>query len=289
VHHVPRKWSYLNMRIDSHHHFWHYSASEYGWIDEAKKPLQRNFLPGELKLELDANRIDAVVSVQARQSLDETRALLDFAAEYPWIRGVIGWVPLCDPTVSELLDELIAHSHLRGVRHVVQDEPDDRFMLRPEFVAGISQLASRNLVYDLLVLPHQLPASIELVDCFPEQRFVLDHIAKPPIALGSIDSTWKALFESLAKRANVYCKFSGIITEVRDESWTAETMRPYWEAACESFGASRLMFGTDWPVCTLRGSYSEWTTAVNELSGELSPSEQARFWGQTAIEAYSLA
>lgn len=276
------------MRIDSHHHFWHYSASEYGWIDEEKKTLQRDFLPNDLKVELDTNDIDGVVSVQARQTVDETKALLDFAAEHPWIRGVVGWVPLCQPNLGSVLDELSKYPKLCGVRHVVQDEPDDRFMLGADFIEGICQLAARNLVYDLLVFPHQLAAAIELADHFPDQRFVLDHIAKPRVVLGSLDLDWHDSFVSLAKRANVFCKFSGVITEVRDDSWTLETLRPYWETAYEAFGASRLMFGTDWPVCTLRGSYSQWTTAVVDLSKELSSCEQAQFWGQTASEAYSL-
>jgi L-fuconolactonase len=277
-----------DMRIDSHHHFWRYSASKYGWIDETKKTLQRDFLPNDLKAELDANDINGVISVQARQSVDETKALLNFADEYPWIRGVVGWVPLCQPNLGEVLDELGEWSKLRGVRHVVQDEPDDRFMLRPDFIQGICQLAAHNLVYDLLVFPHQLPAAIELADRFPGQRFVLDHIAKPRVALGALDLEWHDTFVALAKRPHVFCKFSGVITEVLDDSWTLDTLRPYWEIAYEAFGASRLMFGTDWPVCTLRGSYSQWTKAVTSLSAELSSSERARFWGQTAIDAYSL-
>jgi len=276
------------MRIDSHHHFWRYSAVQYGWIDEPKKVLKRDFLPSDLKIEMDANQIDGVISVQARQSVEETTALLDFASENSWIRAVIGWVPMCDASVDRVLDEFSGHSKLRGVRHVVQDEPDDRFMLRPDFLEGISKLASRDLVYEILIFPHQLKAAIELVDRFPNQRFILDHIAKPRLKMGTMDETWRSLFVSLAKRSNLYCKFSGVITEVQDATWTVETLRLYWRIACESFGASRLMFGTDWPVCTLRGSYSQWTDAVAELCQELSPTEQARFWGETAIEAYSL-
>jgi len=277
------------MRIDAHHHLWRYSAEEYGWIDETKKSLQRDFLPSDLKLELDANGIEGVVSVQARQTIQETRALLEFAANNHWIRGVVGWVPLRDETFTSVLDELADNRLLRGVRHVVQDEPDDRFMLHANFVRGIARLAAYNLVYDLLVFPHQLTAAIALVDQFPDQVFVLDHIAKPKIELGKIDAAWQLPFMELAKRANVYCKFSGVITEVTDRQWSIETIKPYWDIALQAYGAKRLMFGTDWPVCLLRGSYSQWTTAVAELSRELSAPELASLWGQTAITAYSLA
>jgi len=278
----------LDMRIDAHHHFWRYSADEYGWIDESKKSLQRDFLPTDLKVELTASGIDGVVSVQARQTSEETRALLGYAAVNRWIRGVVGWVPLGDEMLADVLEGLCANRLLRGVRHVVQDEPDDRFMLQPNFVRGISQLAHYNLVYDLLVLPQQLAAAIELVDQFPNQVFVLDHIAKPKIELGSIDTAWRSPFMELAKRENVYCKFSGVITEVRDERWGIETIKPYWDIALEAYGSKRLMFGTDWPVCLLRGSYSQWTEVIAELSSKLSPAELASVWGETAIKAYSL-
>ncbi len=276
------------MRIDSHHHFWRYSSDEYGWIDESKQSLQRDFLPSDLKMVLDGNGIDGVISVQARQCVEETRVLLEFAAANHWIRGVVGWVPLRDERLVEVLDELTSNRILRGVRHVVQDEPDDKFMLRADFVRGVARLASYNLVYDLLVFPRQLAAAIEIVDQFPDQVFVLDHIAKPKIEVGKIDSAWHVPFKELAKRANVYCKFSGVITEVRDDRWSIETIKSYWDIALEAYGAKRLMFGTDWPVCLLRGSYHQWTTCVAELSSRLSDAEQSSFWSQTAIDAYSL-
>lgn len=276
------------MRIDAHHHFWRYAHAEYGWIDDSKASLQRDFLPADLKRELDACEIDAVISVQARQSLEETNALLEFASLSPWIRGVVGWVPLREESIADTLAELTSQPLLRGVRHVVQDEPDDRFLVRDDFVRGIQKLQAFGLAYDLLIYPHQLPAAIELIDRFPEQTFVLDHLAKPPITLGEIDERWQQGLESIARRSHVYCKFSGIITEVRDPQWTVETIRPYWNIAWESFGPSRLMFGSDWPVCLLRGDYPEWVSAVSELSGSLSSAEKSAFWGHTAIDAYSL-
>ncbi|MGV3486290.1 MAG: amidohydrolase family protein [Planctomycetaceae bacterium] len=276
------------MRIDSHHHFWRYSPPEYPWIDDAKSELRRDFLPEHLRTAMQPCGIDGVVSVQARQTLEETKALLEFASEHPWIRGVVGWVPLRDVAVGDVLAEVARHPRLRGVRHVVQDEPDDRFLIREEFVRGIAMLEAYGLVYDLLIFPHQLPAAIELVDRFPKQTFVLDHIAKPAIELAGLDEAWRQDFERLAERDNVYCKFSGVITEVRDAQWTVETIRPYWNIALEAFGPARLMFGSDWPVCLLRGQYDEWVSAVAELAGSLSSAEKSSFWGQTAVTAYSL-
>lgn len=277
------------MRIDAHHHFWNYSPAEYSWIDEAKKPLQRDFLPVDLQSEIEATDIDGVISVQARQTIEETRALLAFASTHDWIRGVVGWVPLCDPFVAQALDTLTQDKKLRGVRHVVQDEPDDRFMRRDDFVKGIASLKSYDLVYDILVYPQQLPAAIELADQFPNQTFVLDHIAKPRIEADKMDGPWRADFSRLAERPNVYCKFSGVITEVRGSEWTLETIRPYWSIALECFGASRLMFGSDWPVCLLRGNYAQWASTVAQLASELSTSEQQSFWGDNAAAAYRLA
>ncbi len=276
------------MRIDSHHHFWRYSADQYAWIDDAKQVLQRDFLPADLKAEIQAVGIDSVVSVQARQCIDETWALLEFAAANPWIRGVVGWLPLRDANLATVLDKLAQHDRLRAVRHVVQDEPDARFLMRDDFICGIAKLQAYNLVYDLLIFPHQLPAAIELVDMFPQQIFVLDHLSKPQIQAGKVDEVWLPSFRALAKRNNVFCKFSGVITEVRDPLWTIETIEPYWDIALESFGPSRLMFGSDWPVCLLRGNYAQWEAAVSELSRSLSGTEQLSFWGQTAVTAYSL-
>lgn len=277
------------MKIDSHHHFWHYRVDQYAWIDDAKASLRRDFQPADLTPLLAENGIDGVITVQARQSVDETRELLETAANHDWIRGVVGWVPLCDANVAQSLDPFAGDPKFLGVRHVVQDEPDARFLVRPDFVRGLKILQNYDLVYDLLILPHQLPAAIELVDQFPNQRFVLDHIAKPRIGGGVVDPVWKSLFLSLAARPHLLCKFSGIITEVTDPSWDIETMRPYWDIAIEAFGAERLMFGTDWPVCTLRGSYAQWTSVVGQLAGSLSDAEQTRFWGSTAIDGYRAA
>ncbi len=277
------------MRIDAHHHFWKYDPTHYGWIDDTKQILKQDFLPPELKAQCVANQIDGVISVQARQTIAETTALLDFADANDWILAVVGWVPLREANVANVLDQFASRPKLRSVRHVVQDEPDDNFMLGDDFVRGIALLQSYNLVYDLLVYPHQLPAAIHLADHFPEQTFVLDHIAKPTITRGAVDERWRSAFVELAKRENVSCKFSGLITEVREPQWNVDLVRPYWDVALRAFGARRLMFGTDWPVCLLRGSYSQWATAVAALASELTGDEQQQFWSGSAMRAYSLA
>lgn len=277
------------MRIDSHHHFWEYDAAQYPWIDASKHVLQRDFTPPDLQPILDRCAVDAVVTVQARQTLDETRWLLHLAAEYPFIRGVVGWIPLQSEAVGEELASLTHHPALKGVRHVIQDEPDDRFMLGEAFNRGVRELTAAGLVYDILIYAKHLAATIEFVDRHPAQPFVLDHIAKPTIRATQFDDRWRDEIADLARRENVACKFSGVITEVRDRDWNLETLRPYWDAALNAFGAERLMFGSDWPVCLLRTDYARWVEAVESLANELSESEQEAFWGGNAKRIYRLA
>lgn len=276
------------IRIDSHHHFWNYSKAQYGWISDSMQVLQRSFAPIDLKPEIDVVHIDGVVSVQARQSLEETDFLIQHAKANPWIRGVVGWIPLADSNVGSVLDRLRGEPLLKGVRHVVQDETDERFLDRDDFNAGIRSLRSRDLAYDILIFGRQLPMTLRFVDRHPEQLFILDHIAKPVIASAKWDSDWEQGFRELAKRPNVMCKFSALVTEVRDPSWDIALLGPYWNTALEAFGADRLMFGSDWPVCLLRSTYADWAAAVNVYASELSPSEQAKFWGGNATRAYKL-
>ncbi len=276
------------MRIDSHHHFWNYSADEYGWINENMTILQRDYLPADLQSELATTDIDGVISVQARQSVVETEWLTSMAQQHDFIRGVVGWVPLADPQVGEILAKLSRAPELKAVRHVVHDEPDDQFLLGAEFNRGISQLRNFNLVYDILIFAKHLKTTIDFVDHHPGQSFVLDHIAKPTIQAKQFDEQWKVSFCELAKRDNVVCKFSGVVTEVRDAQWDVATVQPYWDVALEAYGPQRLMFGSDWPVCLLKSGYSRWWSAVKELSSQLSQDEQAAFWGGTAQRAYRL-
>ncbi len=275
-------------RIDAHHHFWSYDPIQYPWIDETKQCLKQDFLPPRLHEICQAQGLDAVISVQARQTIEETRWLLQFAEQHEWIIGVVGWVPLRSERVQEDLEPLAHSSRLKAVRHVVQDEPDDRFMLQPEFVRGVQALQQYDLAYDLLIYPHQLPAAIELVDRCPNQRFILDHIAKPHVTVAEFDRAWHQQFIELSKRPHVWCKFSGVLTEVRDPSWDLDTLRPYWDAAWKAFGPERLMYGSDWPVSTLRGEYPQWLQAVEQLTVGLSDHELQQFWNRSASAAYRL-
>lgn len=276
------------MRIDSHHHLWNYSAREYAWIDDSMQVLKRDFTPADLLRDMQATNVDHAVGVQARQSLAETRFLLEHARRHDWIKGVVGWVPLADPDVGRVLESFHDEPLLKGVRHVVQDEPDERFLDRDAFNAGVRCLRHHGLVYDILVYGRQVPMATRFVDRHPEQPFVLDHIAKPRIAAAGMDRDWEQAFRELAKRPHVSCKFSAVVTEVRDPTWNVDLLRPYWDVALEAFGPERLMFGSDWPVCLLRSSYADWVAAVATLAADLNAAQQAAFWGGNANRVYRL-
>jgi L-fuconolactonase len=276
------------MRIDSHHHFWNYSTDEYSWINDQMSVLRRDFGPTDLQAVMTDAKIDRVISVQARQTLEETTWLLELAKKHPFVAGVVGWVPLASDRLGAVLDSLSGERKLKAVRHVVHDEPDDRFILGDAFNRGIAQLKPYDLVYDILIYARHLPASIEFVDKHPGQRFVLDHIAKPTIHHDLFDAEWARNIRELGRRQNVACKFSGVATEVHDPEWSVDTVRPYWDVALEAFGPNRLMFGSDWPVCLLKTGYRRWVSAVEELARTLSAGEQELFWSESAVKAYSL-
>jgi L-fuconolactonase len=276
------------MRIDSHHHLWRYDRREYPWINEGMSVLRRDYLPADLKEQIDQAGIQGTVAVQARQTLEETRWLLRLAAEHPFIVGVVGWVPLVDPDIERVLAEFAGQTMLRAVRHVLQDEPDDELMRSADFHRGIRQLAPAGLVYDVLIYSRHLASAIEFVDRHPDQSFVVDHIAKPTIAKGSFDREWAGRIAELARRDQVTCKLSGMATEVRDLEWSTELIRPYFEAVLDAFSPSRLMFGTDWPVCLLSCGYTQWVKTVEELIGSLSTDDQARIMGLTAARVYGV-
>jgi L-fuconolactonase len=242
------------MRLDSHQHFWKYDSAQYPWMTEKLARLRRDFLPGDLKVELDAVGLDGCIAVQARQTIEESRWLLSLADKNPIIKGVVGWVDLRSESVEDDLAELAQHPRFVGVRHVAQDEPDDRFLMRPEFTRGIEKLKQFDLAYDILIFPKQLSAAVDLVQKFPEQRFVLDHIAKPHIAEGLVQP-WRTLLNELAAAENVSCKISGLVTEADWINWKEDDFRPYLDAVAEAFGPERLMFGSDWPVCLLAAEY----------------------------------
>ena len=275
------------MKIDAHHHFWRYSTDEYGWIGDDMRVIQRDFLPTDLEETLRPLGIGGVVTVQARQSLEETRWLLDLAQKHALIKGVVGWLPLASPTISVALDEFAAKRLLKGVRHVVQGEADPAFLEGAAFNAGLRKVTARGLVYDILILARQLPASIAFVDRHPKQIFVLDHIAKP-VVQGLPDPAWVRNIRDLARRENVYCKFSGVVTEVPGWQWTPELLRPYFDVVLQAFGPARLMFGSDWPVCLVATEYARWVNFVEHCAAQLSPAERAQLFGGTAIQAYQL-
>lgn len=274
------------MRIDAHQHFWRYTSQEFGWIDERMAAIRRDFLPNDLApLLLDCG-IDATVAVQARQSMEETHWLLDLAEENDWIAGVVGWVALTDPAIEETLQRLALNPKFKGVRHVLQGEPD-AYMAREDFNAGVTKLKQYRLTYDLLVQERQLPAAIAFVDRHPNQPIVLDHLAKPLIAARELEP-WRADIRELARRPHVFCKLSGMVTEADFGHWTIDHLRPYVETVLEAFGTDRVLFGSDWPVCTVASSYGLWVGTVQRFTADLSADERTKVLGGNAIDFYGL-
>ncbi len=275
------------MKIDSHQHFWQYNSDEFGWMSQRMHTVRRDFLPTHLQQEISTVGIDGVVAVQARQSLVETEWLLKLAAEHPFIKGVVGWVPLISSELGQELERLSSEDKLKGVRHVLQDESDDNYILREDFNRGIETLETFGLIYDILIFERHLPQAIRFLDCHPRQVFVLDHIAKPRIKEGLL-SPWKANIEALSKRENTYCKISGMVTEADWESWSEQDLQVYLDVVLEAFGPERLMFGSDWPLCSLACDYGSWFGLVSRFTAPLSESQRERVLGGTAIEVYGL-
>ena len=276
----------MSLKIDAHQHFWKYSAGQYPWIRQGS-PLQKDWLPRDLERLQRPLGFDGSIAVQARQSLSETRWLLELAAKNPRIRGVVGWVDMRSPGVGEQLASFGLNPLFVGVRHVAQDEPDDRFLVGKDFLRAIEELHGYGLRYDLLIFPRQLPAAIELVEQFPLQPFVLDHCAKPPISGGQLEP-WAGLVTQLAGHGNVYCKVSGLVTEARHEDWSAETLLPYLQVIESAFGRKRLMWGSDWPVCLLASRYEAWLKVALDWTAAWSSEEQSSFFGGTAARFYGV-
>jgi L-fuconolactonase len=277
----------MNKRIDAHQHFWQYNPIEHAWMTEEMAAIRRDFLPGDLKPLLDRLGFDGCLAVQVRQNLEETRWLLEVAKQHDFVRGVVGWVDLRSPELPAQLREFAGQEKLVGVRHIVQDEPDDDFMLRDDFRRGVRQLKNSDLAYDVLIYPRQLPAAIRLVEEFPDQRFVLDHIAKPPIADGTMEP-WATGLRRLAKAPNLQCKLSGMVTEARWGRWQPGDFRPYLDVVFEAFGPGRLMIGSDWPVCTLSASYESAMGIVLDYIAQLSAAEQDGILGGNCARFYGL-
>ena len=275
------------MRIDSHQHFWHYSPTEHAWMSDSMSAIRRDFLPEDLQPLLASLNFDGCIAVQARQSLEETRWLLELADRFSFIKGVVGWLDLCSPELPSQLEHFACHPKLLGVRHIVQDEPDDEFMLRPEFRRGIAQLREFDLTYDLLLFPKHIPAAVRLVEEFPDQPLVLDHIAKPSIAQGLI-SPWREDIQRLAQFPNVSCKLSGMVTEAKWQQWQPEDYRPYLDTVAEAFGSDRLMIGSDWPVCLLSSDYASTMQLVIEYIQQFPEEAQAAILGGNCARFYGI-
>jgi L-fuconolactonase len=274
------------IHVDAHQHFWRYDPAEYAWIDGSMTALARDFLPVDAKREMGAAGFDACVAVQARQTLEETRWLLSLADAHPFVVGVVGWVDLQSPAVDAVLEALSRHPKLVGVRHIVQSEPDD-FLSRPAFRRGLARLERYRLAYDILIHPRHLPEAVRLAGDFPAQRFVLDHLAKPEIKKGAIE-TWRSDLKQLAAYTNVFAKLSGLVTEADWNAWTPDQLRPYLDVAFECFGADRLMIGSDWPVCTLAGSYAGIMRTVIDYLTRTSVRERDLVLGGTALRFWNV-
>jgi L-fuconolactonase len=275
------------MRLDAHQHFWHYTPTEHFWMTEAMSILKRDYLPDDLKSLLSQAEIQGTMAVQARQNLQETEWLLDLANQHSFIRGVVGWVDLCAPSARAQLEHCSLHPALRGIRHIIHDEPDDRFMARPEFLRGLSLLAEFNLTYDLLLFPKHLPVALEVVRRLPRQPFVLDHLGKPLIKSQGV-VPWEADVRALARCENVYCKVSGMVTEAVWHQWQITDFRQYLDIVFDAFGVDRLMFGSDWPVCTLSAEYHAVVDIVQDYISQFTPDVQGKIFGRNAAVFYGV-
>ncbi len=273
--------------IDAHHHLWRYEPSEYPWIADGMAPLRRDFLPADLMKEMAAAAVTGAIAVQARQSLRETEWLLELASENDKMLAVVGWVPLAAAGVAAHLERFSQNPKLKAVRHVIQDEPDPAFMHRPDFRNGLRLLPRYGLVYDLLIYERQVPEAIALVDAHPDVSFVLDHIGKPRIKDGVL-SPWRERIHELARRDNVFCKISGMATEADWGDWSESSLTPYWETVLDAFSPRRLMFGSDWPVLLLAGTYVEWASMVRGWIGRLTETEQNAILCETATRVYRI-
>jgi len=276
-----------SFRVDAHQHFWVYNQKEYKWIDLSMAKLQRDFLPSHLNKELKRNGIDFCVTVQARLTILETKWLLELAQNNSFIKGIVGWVDFKSNSMEKDLEQFAAYKKFKGVRHVLQDEDDDRYILRPDFKQGLSQLEKFSLTYDILIYPRHIKYACSLVSEFPQQKFIIDHLAKPLIKEGKIEP-WRKDMQELAKADNVFCKLSGMVTEANWDSWKQEDFIPYMEIILEAFGPDRLLFGSDWPVCTVVAKYEQVLGIATNFINSLSQAEQARIMGQNAIDFYNL-
>ncbi|MES2828392.1 MAG: amidohydrolase family protein [Bacteroidota bacterium] len=275
------------LKIDSHQHFWNYTSDMDSWINDEMAVLRNDFMPEDLRPLLMQSGFDGCVAVQADQSPEENNFLLKHAEDNDFIMGVVGWVDLRAEDLSEQLSELSRHKKLKGFRHILQGEEDRALMLQPDFLRGIGELKKHGFTYDVLIYPDQLQYLLGMLKANPGQPFVLDHIAKPDIKNNSIGD-WKVRLEDLKGFDNLYCKVSGMVTEADWKNWKQEDFIPYLDVIFETFGADRVMFGSDWPVCLVAASYAEVNTILETYISNLSLNEQELFWGGNAVKFYNL-
>jgi L-fuconolactonase len=276
--------------VDAHHHFWDPGEADYPWLTDDLAVIRRRFGPEDLAPELAATGVRATVLVQTRSSQDETADFLALAAVTPFIAGVVGWVDLTHPTVGDAIAELRAGPgghDLVGIRHQVHDEPDAEWLQRDDVMRGIRAVGAAGLVYDLLLRPRELPAALELAQRLSDTRFVIDHLAKPPIATGDI-ALWRSWIDAFAPLEHVACKVSGLVTEADWSSWTAADLQPFVDLAIDVFGPERLLFGSDWPVCLLAATYPQVVGTAGTLLEGLSDDELAAVMGGNAARIYGL-
>ncbi|MGZ3758135.1 MAG: amidohydrolase family protein [Mucilaginibacter sp.] len=275
------------LKIDTHQHFWQFDPVRDSWITEEMAVIQRDFMPQDLHEVLLSNEITGCIAVQAPQSEEENTFLLDLAKENAFIKGIVGWVDLQADNLESRLQYYQQYDKMKGFRHILQAEPDDQFMLNEKFKRGISLLNKYGFTYDLLIGPKHLKYANQLVRAFPEQRFVIDHMAKPFIKIQEIKQ-WEDDIKAIAKHQHVYCKVSGFCTEADWNNWTLDDIKPFLDVIFQSFGSNRVMYGSDWPVCNLAGGYRRSLQCVEEYVSAFSIADQALFWGKNAVSFYRL-
>lgn len=274
-------------RIDSHQHFWRFDPVRDSWINEEMSVIQRDFLPSDLQPILQENNFDGCIAVQADQTEEQNAFLLELAAEHSFIKGIVGWIDLRAENIEDSLQFYKGYDKIKGFRHVLQGEADRALMLKNEFKRGIKALGEAGYTYDILIFPDQLAYTSEFVTAFPNQKFVIDHIAKPDIKNKTIDD-WAKEIKAVAKHENVFCKVSGMVTEADWKKWKHDDFTPYLDVIFEAFGIKRLMYGSDWPVCLVAGTYANMISIVKEYTNQLSENEQALFFGGNASSFYNI-
>lgn len=274
------------MRIDAHQHFWQYDPVKGGWITDEMQVIRQDFMPGDLKPLLDSHDIDGCVTVQADQSEKENEFLLELAEQNTWIKGVVGWLDLKADNLSDRITHYKQYEQFKGVRHILQEEPEG-FMMDPKFIAGVTQIGASGLTYDILTTENQLEEAVSFVKALPEMPLVIDHISKPNIAQASYDH-WAKHMLKLSEFQHVNVKISGMITEADWKEWRVKDIKPYVDFCLENFGPERLMYGSDWPVCLIAGEYDQVIYAIKACLAELSISEQEAIYGKTASLFYKL-